>query len=146
MQAKAEEVAEFCAQFAKSDWREARIVIGEMTILVSKDPDAPGLLAEASDYVCAEEKNAEGGAGASPAHEIIRAPSFGTLRFSNDSLQSCPSVGECVAEGDVIAMIEVLGERQAVSASVAGTITEILGKPDALIDFDAAILSIRPLS
>lgn len=137
MSVKAEDIAEFCAQFSGSDWREAHFKCDAFEIFISKDPDAAGLN---------EKDDAAADAVESQEASVLRAPAFGTLCLC-DSVKEEPliGVGDAVGEGDDIAAIEILGERTPVKADRPIIIVDILGEDGALVDFEAPLFRVIPL-
>lgn len=142
MPVKAENITDFCAQFARSEFREVHFKTDELEIFLSKDPGATRLSGlylthpEADGPVSTESENG------APEEFDVRAPVFGTLRLDGgDDETPLIRKDRWINTGEVVAHIEVLGERTLVKAERDGMIAKIHVQSGALVDFDATLFT-----
>lgn len=99
-------------------------------------PTAPG---------AAMKKRAVAPDATSPGTHEVRAPMVGTF-YRRPSPQEAifVDVGQTVAKGQALCLIEVMKLFTTIEASVAGTVEAILPEDGALVEFDQLLFLIRP--
>lgn len=109
---------------------------------------------------CATHERTTPDAGAAPApaartHElelapdeiVIRAPMLGTFyRAASPGEPPFIEIGQAVAAGDIVCLIEVMKLFNSIRAGVDGTVTRILHENAKLVEFDEPLLVIRSAS
>jgi acetyl-CoA carboxylase biotin carboxyl carrier protein len=162
--------------FERSDWREMVVEVGEDRLHVSRDqltelvasapaaapapaaPAAPAVPAPAAPSVAPAPAPAAapsgGGGGATPTDADILAsgtqiesPSVGLFwRSPSPGAPPFVEVGQQVAAGDTVAIVEVMKLMNHVAAPVDGVITAILVENGASVEYGQTIVIVDPES
>lgn len=150
--------------FDKSDWQDMTVTIGTDRLHVSRREDADGTfgLPEAPPAPAAAAPAAPP-AAAAPAREqpvhaeqmhassepptgtVIESPSVGLFwRAPAPGAPPFVEVGQHVAAGDTLAIVEVMKLMNHVSSPVAGVIKAILAEDGATVEYGQPILVVDP--
>jgi acetyl-CoA carboxylase biotin carboxyl carrier protein len=117
-----------------SSWDEALITIGEVTIAVARNggtlPGAPAPTPAAAPVAAPDVAVPVAATPAPPAAtgrtEVVTAPTVGVFwRALEPGAKPYVEVGQRVAVGDTLCIVEVMKLMSHVDAPVAGTVTEI---------------------
>jgi acetyl-CoA carboxylase biotin carboxyl carrier protein len=144
--------------FDRSDWREMIVTVGDDRLHVSRDasanggpppPPAAATRAAAAEPVAPEPTAPEPpttGPPALPADStVVESPSVGLFwRAPAPGAEPFVEVGERVASGDTVAIVEVMKLMNHVVAPVDGTVTAILVENGAAVEFGQALVVIEP--
>ena len=141
------------ALFQDSTWTELRLVVGETTLVLSKNAGAD--LDERAIALPSEARAKTDPRGttalASPAPAIrdgwavVRAPSLGTF-YRSPKPGSPPycEAGQAIGSQQELGLLEVMKLFTTVRSGVAGTVREILAKDEELVEFDQPLFVIEP--
>jgi acetyl-CoA carboxylase biotin carboxyl carrier protein len=151
--------------FDRSDWREMTVTIGTDRLHVSRDPSANGATPEprapAADEPAAEPETAgevpstpgPTSAPDSATPEIpasgtpIEAPSVGLFwRAPAPGAPPFVEVGQHVAAGDTVGIVEVMKLMNHVVAPLDGVVTAILVENGAAIEYGQPLVVVEPES
>jgi acetyl-CoA carboxylase biotin carboxyl carrier protein len=156
--------------FERSDWREMVVTIGEDRLHVSKDPlpdgavapaAAPaGQAAPATGPVAAGDPPAPVAKASSPAASpaappvdeatptdgtAIESPSVGLFwRAPSPGAPPFVEVGQKVAAGDTVAIVEVMKLMNHVASPVDGVVTAILVENGGAVEYGQTIVVVDP--
>lgn len=156
----------------ESDWDEATITIGDVTIAVARNgatldtstapaaPAAPATSAAepASEPAVEPPSPTQSAAGSEPAEAesdvtepvegegiVVRAPSVGVFwRSPQPGAPPFVEVGSKVEVGDTLCIVEVMKLMNNVVAEVAGTVTAIHVENAAQVEAGTPLLTIKP--
>jgi len=149
------------AQFEKSDWRTIELVADGVELRLSKDGSAGVVCAAAPRATPTPAQGATHGAaegaeqGAAPATDassppsglVVTAPSLGTFyRAPRPGEPSFAEVGQVVAKGQELCLIEVMKLFTTVHAPSAGVVIAIHVIDGQLVEFGQPLVSIEPES
>jgi acetyl-CoA carboxylase biotin carboxyl carrier protein len=141
------------ALFQESTWTELRLVVGETTLVLSKNAGAD--LDERTIALPSEAQAKTDPRGttalASPAPAIrdgwavVRAPSLGTF-YRSPKPGSPPycEAGQTIGSQQELGLLEVMKLFTTVRSGVAGTVREILAKDEEVVEFDQPLFLIEP--
>ena len=141
------------ALFQESTWTELRLVVGETTLVLSKNAGAD--LDERTIALPSEARAKTDPRGttalASPAPAIrdgwavVRAPSLGTF-YRSPKPGSPPycEAGQSIGSQQELGLLEVMKLFTTVRSGVAGTVREILAKDEEMVEFDQPLFVIEP--
>jgi acetyl-CoA carboxylase biotin carboxyl carrier protein len=141
------------ALFQESTWTELRLVVGETTLVLSKNAGAD--LDERTIALPSEAQAKTDPRGttalASPAPAIrdgwavVRAPSLGTF-YRSPKPGSPPycEAGQTIGSQQELGLLEVMKLFTTVRSGVAGTVREILAKDEEMVEFDQPLFLIEP--
>ena len=141
------------ALFQDSTWTELRLVVGETTLVLSKNAGAD--LDERTIALPSEARAKTDPRGttalASPAPAIrdgwavVRAPSLGTF-YRSPKPGSPPycEAGQAIGSQQELGLLEVMKLFTTVRSGVAGTVREILAKDEEMVEFDQPLFVIEP--
>jgi len=141
------------ALFQDSTWTELRLVVGETTLVLSKNAGAD--LDERTIALPSEARAKTDPRGttalASPAPAIrdgwavVRAPSLGTF-YRSPKPGSPPycEAGQSIGSQQELGLLEVMKLFTTVRSGVAGTVREILAKDEEMVEFDQPLFVIEP--
>jgi acetyl-CoA carboxylase biotin carboxyl carrier protein len=132
--------------FDRSGWREMTVTIGSDRLHVSRDPSPDG---SAPDPEAAAPAPAVPAAPAAPAElppgVAVEAPSVGL--FSRAPAPGAPpfvEVGQRVAAGDTVAIVEVMALMNHVVAPADGVVAAILVDNGAPVEFGQPLVIVDP--
>jgi acetyl-CoA carboxylase biotin carboxyl carrier protein len=150
----------------ESDWDEATITIGDVTIAVARNgatldtSTAPATSAAepASEPAVEPPSPTQSAAGSEPAEAesdvtepvegegiVVRAPSVGVFwRSPQPGAPPFVEVGSKVEVGDTLCIVEVMKLMNNVVAEVAGTVTAIHVENAAQVEAGTPLLTIKP--
>jgi len=150
----------------ESDWDEATITIGDVTIAVARNgatldtSTAPATSAAepASEPAVEPPSPTQSAAGSEPAEAesdvtepvegegiVVRAPSVGVFwRSPQPGAPPFVEVGSKVEVGDTLCIVEVMKLMNNVVAEVAGTVTAIHVEHAAQVEAGTPLLTIKP--
>lgn len=166
MSLSSREVKELLALLEESNWDEAQITFGDVTLAVSK-ADGPGLLANppaaappaaaapapAAAAPATPDAPAPASAaaapspisGTEPSGHVVTAPSVGSFwRAPEPGAPPFVEVGDEVAEGQTLCIVEVMKLMQHVTSEVAGKIVAIHIENSEHVEFGTPLFSIEP--
>jgi acetyl-CoA carboxylase biotin carboxyl carrier protein len=141
------------ALFQDSTWTELRLVVGETTLVLSKNAGAD--LDERTIALPSEARAKTDPRGttalASPAPAIrdgwavVRAPSLGTF-YRSPKPGSPPycEAGQAIGSQQELGLLEVMKLFTTVRSGVAGTVREILAEDEEMVEFDQPLFLIEP--
>jgi acetyl-CoA carboxylase biotin carboxyl carrier protein len=142
------------ALFQESTWTELRLVVGETTLVLSKNAGAD--LDERTIALPSEAQAKTDPRGttalASPAPPairdgwaVVRAPSLGTF-YRSPKPGSPPycEAGQTIGSQQELGLLEVMKLFTTVRSGVAGTVREILAKDEEMVEFDQPLFLIEP--
>lgn len=110
-------------------------------VSIARAAPAPAQLAAAAT---AKSSAIAASASAPGAHEV-RAPMVGTFyRRPSPQESQYVDVGQAVAKGQALCLIEVMKLFTTIEATTAGTVEAILPEDGALVEFDQLLFLIRP--
>jgi acetyl-CoA carboxylase biotin carboxyl carrier protein len=134
--------------FDRSDWREMIVTAGNDRLHVSRDAVAnggPPQPSVAAAPAAAEPAAPEPPAAAPADGTVVESPSVGLFwRAPAPGAAPFVDVGERVASGDTVAIVEVMKLMNHVVAPVDGTVTAILVENGAAVEFGQALVVIDP--
>jgi acetyl-CoA carboxylase biotin carboxyl carrier protein len=142
------------AQFEKSDWRRIELVADGVELRLSKDGSGaamsfPASAAPPAVVPSAVVPSAVGAAaplpGDPPAGHVVTAPSLGTFyRAPRPGEPPFVAVGERVAVGQDLCLVEVMKLFTTVHSPVAGVVVAVHAADGDLVEFGQPLVSIDP--
>ena len=147
---------------AASDWDEAVVTIGDVTIAVARNgasvsgtpaPTAAAPPAPAAPVVAAAPVTAAPAAVAAPAPAPtsdagttkVTAPSVGVFwRCPSPGASPFVEVGGRVEQGDTLGIVEVMKLMNNIQAPCSGVVVEVLVENASAVEFDDVLLIIKP--
>jgi acetyl-CoA carboxylase biotin carboxyl carrier protein len=147
------EIKEILAILEQSGWDRAEVTIDDVTLSVAKGGAAPPPAASPAPPAAAPAPAAAPPAAPSPAApvaaaptgHVVGAPSVGVFwRSPEPGATPFVEVGQTVAAGDTLCIVEVMKLMQHVNADVAGTIAAIHVENGDQVEFDTPLFSIDP--
>jgi len=148
--------------FDASDWQEMTVTIGTDTLHVSRQANGTGPVPApppppaaggpaASESVSApapapaEDGPSETAASTPGAGTVVESPSVGLFwRAPSPGAPPFVEVGANVAEGDTVAIIEVMKLMNHVTAPVTGAVTSILVENGDSVEYGQALITVDP--
>lgn len=128
-----------------SDWDSATVTVDGVTISVSRNGVTPAGPAPVDPALA-------GPAPAGPAPEpvvgghVIRAPSVGVFwRSPRPGLPPFVEVGQTVAAGDTVCIVEMMKLMNNVAADVSGVVTAIHAENAEQVEYSTPLLTIAPV-
>lgn len=125
-----------------SDISEIEIKEGEESVRISRTSSLPANYAPASQpqapqmQVIAPSAPAEAPAPSAQAGEVVESPMVGTFyRASSPTSKPFIEVGQTVAVGDVLCIIEAMKMLNQIESDKAGTITKVLVENEQPVEF-----------
>ncbi len=124
-----------------SDIAEIEIKEGEESVRISRNSStAPAMIAapQISTNQVTAPATTEAPSAASSAHsgEVIESPMVGTFyRASSPTAQAFVEVGQSVAVGDTLCIIEAMKMLNQIESDKAGTITQVLVENEQPVEF-----------
>jgi acetyl-CoA carboxylase biotin carboxyl carrier protein len=130
------------AQFEASDWRRIELVADGVELRLSKDSP---VAASAAPTPLAAPPAATPPPADAPGGHVVGAPSLGTFyRAPKPGEPPFVEVGQRVAAGDDLCLVEVMKLFTTVHAQISGTIRAIHATDGDLVEFGQPLLSIDP--
>jgi len=116
----------------------------EQTASVGAAAAAPSVSARAAEAVSNSTASVAAPSRADPNVQDIASPLLGTFyRAPRPGAPPFVEIGSTVEEDTVVAIIEVMKLMNTVRAGVRGTVTEILARDGALLEYGETILRVR---
>lgn len=167
-----DEVKELIAIFEKTDLNDMEVQLDNARIRLNRGPVSPWSVApttvaqapqpivnagfagdagqsvasqvEAAANVSEAEPQAEAKSTAAEGIKVIKAPIVGTF-YQSSAPDEAPfvKVGDTVAEGDVVCIIEAMKFMNEVNSEVSGTITEILVKDGEFVEYGQELFRVK---
>jgi acetyl-CoA carboxylase biotin carboxyl carrier protein len=158
MEISQEVVQALIEAFDRSDWQEMTLTVGSDQLHISRSaPDGPApapppprpasaapAAPEGSSPVAAEPPVAPAGSGGPlPPGTVIESPSVGLFwRAPSPGAPPFVEVDARVAEGDTLAIVEVMKLMNHVVAPVAGVVRAIVPENGAVVEYGQALIVI----
>jgi acetyl-CoA carboxylase biotin carboxyl carrier protein len=147
------EIKEILAILEESGWDQAEVTIGDVTLSVSKGgaltapparpPMSPAALP--APPPATPPPDAVPAAPEAPAGHVVTAPSVGVFwRSPEPGAAPFVEVGQTIAAGDTLCIIEVMKLMQHVTADLAGTVGAIHVENGDHVEFGTPLFSVEP--
>jgi acetyl-CoA carboxylase biotin carboxyl carrier protein len=144
--------------FDGSDWKEMIVTVGDDRLHVSRDPlpegatlaappaaPAPSVPPAAAPPPSSVGEASAPGPAVDPAHTAIESPSVGLFwRSPSPGAPPFVEVGQQVAAGDTVAIVEVMKLMNHVASPVDGVVSAILIENGAPVEFGQTIVVVDP--
>jgi acetyl-CoA carboxylase biotin carboxyl carrier protein len=132
-----------------SDWDTATVTVEGVTISVARNGAAPPAAVAAPEPATSEDVVAVAATSsdvrATPSGHVITAPSVGVFwRSPRPGSPPFVEVGQTVAVGDTVCIVEMMKLMNNVVSDVAGTVTAIHVENAAQVEYGAPLISIAP--
>ena len=144
-EAGSDRVKDIIAMVEASDLQELILEEGDVRITVRKT--LPGAAAGER----ADEREAPGAPAATPAsaesngYHVVRSPMVGTFyRSSSPALEPFVSVGDTVASGQTLCILEAMKLMNELGSDVDGVVREVLADNGAAVEYGQALFAIEP--
>lgn len=118
----------------------APVMAAAMTVPVSQSAKAE----EAAETAAMQVENLPEAGTADASAKVIKAPIVGTF-YQSSAPDEAPfvKVGDTVAEGDVVCIIEAMKFMNEVNSDVSGTITEVLVKDGEFVEYGQELFRVK---
>lgn len=163
-----DEVKELIAIFEKTDLNDMEVQLDNARIRLNRGAVSPWMVPPAmpqpmvppqavtvpvsqnvkaedtADMAAAQMEKVPEAKAASKAPKVIKAPIVGTF-YQSSAPDEAPfvKVGDTIAEGDVVCIIEAMKFMNEVNSEVSGTITEVLVKDGQFVEYGQELFRIK---
>ena len=128
------------AQFENSSWRRIELIAGGVELRLSKDCGATTVSTAATAPAAAATPPS---VAAAPAGTVVTAPTLGTFyRAPKPGEPAFVELGQHVAAGQELCLVEVMKLLTMVAAPVAGTVRALHARDGELVEFGQPLVSI----
>lgn len=144
-----DEIRSLMADLEHSSLREFQIIDGDFSLHLSKNDNAaivaPALTAAAEPVVANDAPNEHPLAKPVTAGVEIVAPMVGTVYLQpKPEAPMFKQVGDKVAVGETVAVIEAMKLMTEIHSEVAGTIAEVLVENEEVVDYNKPLYIVTP--
>lgn len=131
-----------------SDIAEIEIKEGEESVRISRNSPAPMMTSAPAPLQAAPTQiiaaSAEIPAAQAQSGEVIESPMVGTFyRASSPTAKSFVEVGQTVAVGDTLCIIEAMKMLNQIESDKAGTITQVLVENEQPVEFGQPLFTVE---
>jgi acetyl-CoA carboxylase biotin carboxyl carrier protein len=148
-EAGSDRVKDIIAMVEASDLQELILEEGDVRITVRKTLAAAAAAESADDHeVSGAPAAAPTKAAAKPesdGYHVVRSPMVGTFyRSSSPALEPFVSVGDTVASGQTLCILEAMKLMNELGSDVDGVVREVLADNGAAVEYGQALFAIEP--
>jgi len=158
-----DEVKELIAIFEKTDLNDMEVQLDNARIRLNRGAVSPWMMppampqpmvqpvtvpvsqsVKAEDMAAAQTENTQEAKAAEGASKVIKAPIVGTF-YQSSAPNEAPfvQVGDTIAEGDVVCIIEAMKFMNEVNSDVSGTVAEILVKDGQFVEYGQELFRLK---
>ena len=144
-EAGADRVKDIIAMVEASDLQELILEEGDVRITVRKTAPEPVSGGDGDERAEAAAKPPSPGVAESNGYHVVRSPMVGTFyRASSPAIEPFVSVGDTVAAGQTLCILEAMKLMNELGSDVDGVVREVLADNGAAVEYGQPLFAIEP--